>query len=145
MSVPIPIKPTRRRAYVRNVDLLREIAASKTKGKINNELAKMLMMMSDKFFSKGNYRNYTFNDELRCEGLAALVYAVLRFNETRSQNPFAYLTTCLSNAGNKILNREKRQRVIRDELLVMHGARGSHTSELEYQIAEQKRIDDAKT
>ena len=94
---------------------------SKDHGQITNKLAKMYIMMCEKYAMKYNWRGYTYNDEMRNSAILQLTYVGLRFNEAKSQNPFAYYTAAITNSFCRVLNTEKRNQNIRDDILEMNG------------------------
>jgi len=94
---------------------------SKDHGQITNKLAKMYIMMCEKYAMKFNWRGYTYNDEMRNSAILQLTYVGLRFNEAKSQNPFAYYTAAITNSFCRVLNSEKRNQNIRDDILEMNG------------------------
>jgi hypothetical protein len=100
---------------------------SKDHGQITNKLAKMYMMMCEKYAMKFNWRNYTYNDEMRSSAILQLTYVGLRFNESKSNNPFAYYTAAITNSFCRVLNTEKRNQNIRDDILVMNELNPSWT------------------
>jgi len=55
------------------------------------------------------------------QAIMQLCGVILQFNEARSSNPFAYSTTCVDNAFIRILNIEKRNQQVRDDLLEKQG------------------------
>lgn len=94
---------------------------SKDHGQITNKLAKMYIMMCEKYAMKFNWRGYTYNDEMRNSAILQLTYVGLRFNEAKSANPFAYYTAAITNSFCRVLNSEKRNQNIRDDILEMNG------------------------
>lgn len=94
---------------------------SKDHGQITNKLAKMYIMMCEKYAMKFNWRGYTYNDEMRNSAILQLTYVGLRFNEAKSQNPFAYYTAAITNSFCRVLNTEKRNQNIRDDILEING------------------------
>jgi hypothetical protein len=100
--------------------MLEQVLLSRAAGKINDPLARMFILLVERFFSRANYRFYTYCDEMKSEALMQLSYAALKFDPEKSSNPFSFYTTVIANAGNRILNREKKVRLIRDEILVEH-------------------------
>jgi len=94
---------------------------SKDHGQITNKLAKMYIMMCEKYAMKFNWRGYTYNDEMRNSAILQLTYVGLRFNEAKSANPFAYYTAAITNSFCRVLNTEKRNQNIRDDILEMNG------------------------
>jgi hypothetical protein len=100
---------------------------SKDHGNITNKLARMYIMMCEKYAMKFNWRGYTYNDEMRNSAILQLTYVGLRFNEAKSANPFAYYTAAITNSFCRVLNSEKRNQTIRDDILEMNGLNPSWT------------------
>jgi hypothetical protein len=94
---------------------------NKDHGQITNKLARMYIMMCEKYAMKYNWRGYTYNDEMRNSAILQLTYVGLRFNEAKSANPFAYYTAAITNSFCRVLNSEKRNQNIRDDILEMNG------------------------
>lgn len=105
---------------------------SKDHGKMTNELAKMFMKLCERYGTRGNWRNYSYNDEMRNQALFQLSQVALKFDESKSQNPFAYLTAIVNNSFTKVLNTEKRVQRIRDDILEANGVNPSHTRQGEW-------------
>jgi hypothetical protein len=103
---------------------------SKDHGKITNKLARMYMMLCEKYAMKFNWRGYTYNDEMRNSAILQLTYVGLRFNEAKSSNPFAYYTAAITNSFCRVLNTEKRNQNIRDDILEMNGLNPSFTRQM---------------
>jgi hypothetical protein len=93
----------------------------KDHGNITNKLARMYIMMCEKYAMKFNWRGYTYNDEMRNSAILQLTYVGLRFNEAKSANPFAYYTAAITNSFCRVLNTEKRNQNIRDDILEING------------------------
>lgn len=100
---------------------------SKDHGQITNKLARMYIMLCEKYAMKFNWRGYTYNDEMRNSAILQLTYVGLRFNEAKSSNPFAYYTAAITNSFCRVLNTEKRNQNIRDDILEMNGLNPSWT------------------
>jgi hypothetical protein len=94
---------------------------SKDHGQVTNKLARMYIMMCEKYAMKFNWRGYTYNDEMRNSAILQLTYVGLRFNEAKSANPFAYYTAAITNSFCRVLNTEKRNQNIRDDILELNG------------------------
>lgn len=110
---------------------------SQDHGKITNRLALMFMKLVERYSQRGNWRGYSYIDEMRSQALLQLSVMGLKFNEARSDNPFAYYSVMVSNAFTHILNLEKRTQVIRDDLLVMNGVTPSMTRQIENSMAQK--------
>ena len=103
-------------------------------GTMTNKLAKMFMMMCERYGNKWNWRGYTYNDEMKSQALVQLAQVGLQFDESKSQNPFAYYTATITNSFTRVLNTEKKSQNIRDDMLEMNGYRSSHTRQLNSHI-----------
>lgn len=104
---------------------------SKDHGKITDKLARMFIMLCEKYAMKFNWRGYTYNDEMRNSAILQLTYVGLRFNEAKSSNPFAYYTAAITNSFCRVLNTEKRNQNIRDDILEMNGLNPSYTRQMQ--------------
>jgi hypothetical protein len=51
----------------------------------------------------------------------------LQFDESKSQNPFAYYTAAITNSFTRVLNIEKKMQNIRDDILEQNGLNPSYT------------------
>lgn len=108
-------------------------------GKITRTLALMFMKLVERYSQRGNWRGYTYNDEMRSQALLQLSQVGLQFDESRSENPnpFAYYTVTVTNAFTHILNTEKKNQNIRDDMLIMHGVSPSMTRQVENSLSQQ--------
>jgi hypothetical protein len=104
---------------------------SKDHGQITNTLAKMYLEMTNRFSTKFNWRGYTYIDEMRGSAVLQLTYVGLRFNEAKSDNPFAYYTAAITNSFCRVLNTEKRSQNIRDDILEMNGMNPSFSRQMQ--------------
>jgi hypothetical protein len=104
---------------------------SKDHGHLTNKLARMYMMLCEKYAMKYNWRGYTYNDEMRSSAILQLTYVGLRFNEAKSANPFAYYTAAITNSFCRVLNTEKRNQNIRDDILEINGMTPSFSRQMQ--------------
>lgn len=104
-------------------------------GSITSPLAIALMKLVERYGSRGNWRGYSYNDEMRSQALMQLCQSALQFDESRTQNPFAYLTTIVTNSFTKVFNQEKKAQTIRDDLMVSMGQAPSMTRQVEHDMA----------
>ena len=100
---------------------------SVTHGRTNERLAGMYLKLCERYSMRGNWRGYTYVDEMRGQALLQLSQIGLQFNEAKSENPFAYYTAAINNSFTRVLNLEKRNQNIRDDLLQEEGLDPSFT------------------
>jgi len=100
---------------------------SKDHGEMTRTLARMFMKLCERYATRSNWRGYTYNEEMRGQALLQLSQIGLQFDESKSQNPFAYYTAAITNSFTRILNIEKKMQNIRDDILEMNGLNPSWT------------------
>ena len=107
--------------YLSNKELLASVKEAKEKGVMTDKLARMLQLLCSKYAKKGNFVNYSYNDDMQSYAMMMLVRTWNSFNPEKSNNPFAFFTQCIKNSFIQYLNHEKRHRTIRDGLLIDQG------------------------
>lgn len=100
---------------------------SDTHGKMTPQLARALILLTDRIGSKGNFRGYTYLEDMKGSALMQLSQVGLQFNELKSDNPFAFYTRVIQNSFIRVLNNEKKVRDLRDDILQDAGAPPSST------------------
>jgi hypothetical protein len=100
-------------------------------GKMTNTLAMMYMKLCERYGTRANWRGYTYNDEMQSQALMQLSQIGLQFDESKSDNPFAYYTAAITNSFTRILNIEKKNQAIRDDLLEVNNMMPSFTRQNE--------------
>ncbi len=108
-----------------------------TQGKITNSLAMMFMKLCERYGTRANWRGYTYNDEMQSQALMQLSQIGLQFDESKSENPFAYYTAAITNSFTRILNLEKKNQTIRDDLLEQNNMMPSFTRQNDNQYNSQ--------
>ena len=100
---------------------------SRDHGTMTRKLATMFMKLCERYATRSNWRGYTYNEEMRGQALLQLSQIGLQFDESKSQNPFAYYTAAITNSFTRILNLEKKNQNIRDDMLEQAGLNPSWT------------------
>jgi len=117
-------------------------AFSLNHGKATNKLALMWMKLCDRYATRGNVRGYTYNDEMRGQAILQLAQIGLQFDESKSANPFAYYTAAVTNSFVRVINIEKRNQNIRDDILEMNDMNPSYTRQAqgEWEAAQKREV-----
>ena len=110
---------------------------SKDHGRITENLGKMFLTLSERYSQKSNWRNYSYLDEMRGQAILQLSQIGLQFDESKSSNPFAYYTSAVTNSFTRILNLERKNQNIRDDLLEFEGLTPSITRQNSEHFAEE--------
>lgn len=105
-------------------------------GTITNKLGTMYLKLVERYSHRANWRGYTYVDEMRGQALLQLAQIGLQFNEAKSDNPFAYYTAAVNNSFTRVLNIEKRNQTIRDDILIEQG----HLPSYGRQIAHEEQL-----
>jgi hypothetical protein len=98
----------------------------------------MMMMLCHRYSMRSNWRGYTYVDEMRSHALVQLSQIGLYFDESKSQNPFAYYTAAITNSFTRVLNLEKRNQNLRDDLLQQAGQTPSFTRQMDDEALQRK-------
>jgi hypothetical protein len=111
-------------------------------GKMTNKLALMYMKLCERYGTRANWRGYTYNDEMQAQALMQLSQIGLQFDESKSDNPFAYYTAAITNSFTRILNIEKKNQNIRDDIMEMEGMMPSYTRQNKNEMEQQKDMEE---
>ena len=87
------------------------------------EYGSFIARRNGKVYLTGN----TYRDEMQCTALMQLSQVGLQFDENKSNNPFAYYSSVLGNAFTRVLNLEKKNQSLRDDILEQAGLMPSFT------------------
>jgi hypothetical protein len=110
---------------------------SKEHGRITENLGKMYIKLSERYAQRSNWRGYTYVEEMRGQAVLQLSQIGLQFDESKSENPFAYYTAAVTNSFTRVLNLEKKNQNIRDDLLEIAGLTPSLTRQTQAEFAEE--------
>jgi hypothetical protein len=110
---------------------------SKDHGYTTENLGLMFMMLAERYAQRGNWRGYTYIDEMKGQAILQLSQVGLQFDESKSENPFAYFTSVVNNSFTRILNLEKKNQNIRDDLLEDSGYTPSSTRQSQDLFADE--------
>ena len=110
---------------------------SKDHGRITENLGRMYIKLSERYAQRSNWRGYTYIEEMKGQAILQLSQIGLQFDESKSENPFAYYTAAVTNSFTRILNLEKKMQNIRDDLLEENGLTPSMTRQSSQEFAEE--------
>lgn len=127
--------------YLKNKDLLAEIIKCKETGVLSETLAGAFLKLAQRYGTKPNFASYTFREDMVADAALNLCQNWHKFDETRFTNAFAYYTQAVHNSFIQYLNKEKRHRMIRDELLTEAGLSASWS----YQDEQNRKSKDDKS
>ena len=106
---------------------------SQSHGNMTDKLARMFMLLVERYSQLSNWRGYSYIDEMKGQSLLQLSSMGLQFNEAKSDNPFAYYTQSIYHAFTRVQNLEKKNQNIRDEILIDSGQTPSFSKQIEHE------------
>ncbi|MGL6051363.1 MAG: hypothetical protein ACRC16_15475 [Aeromonas salmonicida] len=115
---------------------------SNTHGSITDKLARMCMLLVDRYSQRANWRRYSYLDEMMGQSLLQLSDMALQFDEAQSNNPFSYYTRVLQNSFTRVLNTEKKMQRAKDEILISRGQTPSFGRQLEHEAEQRANRED---
>jgi hypothetical protein len=115
--------------YVTNAQLMEAIAADKAGRTMpappSTRLAKYLYMIAERYSYSPSFAGYSFREDMVSFAVVNLMANWYKFDPEKSDQPFSFYTTAVYRSFLQYLADEKKQREIRDELLVDSGANPS--------------------
>ena len=124
--------------YVNNKDFLNALVAykkacdvakenNKPDPQIPNYVGECFLKIAEHLSRKPNFISYSFRDEMISDGIENCLMYFRNFDETKSTNPFAYFTAAVTNSFVRVINIEKRNQNIRDDILEINGMNPSYS------------------
>lgn len=116
-----------RKAYVTNAQIMEAWYEAKELGVLTDKLASCLVLIAERYSYHPWFAGYSFREDMVCHAVVNLCAHWHKFNPEKQAipNPFAYYTTACYRSFLAYLADEKRERDIRDELLIEAGANPS--------------------
>ncbi len=110
--------------YINNPDFLQAmidyrgaVAEAKSGGKMKPQvppyIGECFMKIATRLSHKPNFINYSFRDEMICDGIENCMQYIDNFDPEKSKNPFAYFTQIIYFAFLRRIDKEKKQLYIK--------------------------------
>lgn len=112
-----------------------------SQGKITDKLAMMFLKLVERYSQKGNWRGYTWLEDMKGQALMQLIDTALKFDESKSQNAFAYYTCIVTNSFRGTLNSEDKVSTIKNKLMIESGYSPSHNFQLDHESGSYHNYD----
>ena len=138
--------------YLSNENLLREISLSRERLRSANisltpaealtpALVQAINLLVDGVAIRPNWRNYSYIEDMKAEARYLLCRNALKFDETKTQNPFSYYTQIVWSSFLNYLDNEKNVGRIRDALLEKQAAMPSFRRQQEDQDEQRQNCE----
>lgn len=80
---------------------------------VSNYIADCFMKISERLSYSPNFVNYTFKDEMICDGIENCLLYMHNFNPEKSKNPFSYFTQIIYFAFLRRIQKEKKHQYVK--------------------------------
>lgn len=131
--------------YLTREQLIREIIASKKRFRESNmprtpaecftpNLTNYLQLMVNRYANKGQWRGYSYIDDMKSEALLTLCQNAFKYDETRYDNPFGYYTQIIKYCFITCLEKEEIVRDIKDSLWESIGMTPSYARQIKNEM-----------
>ena len=91
------------------------------KPKISEYIGECIYKIATRLSTKPNFINYSYRDELICDGIENCLQYIENFNEEKSNNAFAYITQIIYFAFLRRIQKEKKQQAIKQKAIMESG------------------------
>jgi hypothetical protein len=97
--------------------LVNEHTGEGQKPEIPPYVGRSILMIANRLSLKPNFINYSYREEMICDGVENCITYINNFNPDRTNNPFAYFTQIIYFAFLRRIQREKKQVYIKHKSL----------------------------
>lgn len=125
-------KTKTRKIYLNNEELLKDlreykearlkaIAEGNPEPQIPNRLGAAIILIANKLAHHKSFCNYTYLEDMVGDGIENCIRCLRNFDPDKSSNPFAYFTTILWYAYVRVIKKEKKHSIIKNQLIKNSG------------------------
>lgn len=130
--------------YISNKELLAEVIRCKQKGVCSDVLGQYFITLAKRYSGHWRFSGYSYKDEMASDAILTLVTYWDRFNEEKSDNPFAYYTQICTNAFIQYISKEKRQSDVKNSLIAENGGEAMGWGEIDMDDGDVSEVYDSR-
>ena len=93
----------------------------KTKPPVTDYIGSCFLKIANHLSYRPNFINYTYKEDMISDGIENCLQYVSNFDPTKSNNPFAYFTQIIYYAFIRRIQKEKKQTIIKQKLIMKSG------------------------
>ena len=97
------------------------IADGKEPPRVSEYIGECIYKIATRLSTKPNFINYSYRDEMICDGIENCLQYINNFNPDKSQNAFAYITQIIYYAFLRRIQKEKKQAAIKHKAIMNSG------------------------
>ena len=91
------------------------------KPKISEYIGECIYKIATRLSTKPNFINYSYRDEMICDGIENCLQYIENFNEEKSNNAYSYITKIIYFAFLRRIQKEKKQQAIKQKAIMESG------------------------
>ena len=91
-------------------------ANGETPPQMSNYIGECIYKIATRLSTRPNFINYTYRDEMICDGIENCIQYIKNFNVEKSNNAFAYITQICYYAFLRRIQKEKKQVFIKQQM-----------------------------
>ena len=109
-------------AIIAHNDKCKEATESgEDKPRVTEYIGECIYKIATRLSTKPNFINYSYRDEMICDGIENCLQYIENFNGEKSQNAFAYVTQIIYFAFLRRIHKEKKQAAIKQRSITQAG------------------------
>ena len=97
------------------------VANDEEKPRVSEYIGECIYKIATRLSTKPNFINYSYRDEMICDGIENCLQYINNFNEEKSRNAFAYITQIIYFAFLRRIQKEKKQAAIKQKSIEQAG------------------------
>ena len=97
------------------------LANDEDKPRVSEYIGECIYKIATRLSTKPNFINYSYRDEMICDGIENCLQYINNFNPEKSQNAFAYVTQIIYFAFLRRIHKEKKQAAIKQRSIEQAG------------------------
>ena len=97
------------------------IKEGKEPPRVSEYIGECIYKIATRLSTKPNFINYSYRDEMICDGIENCLQYLDNFNPAKSNNPFAYFTQIIYYAFVRRIQKEKKQAAIKHKAIMNSG------------------------
>ena len=92
-----------------NIACKEALANDEDKPRVSEYIGECIYKIATRLSTKPNFINYSYRDEMICDGIENCLQYINNFNPEKSKNPFSYFTQIIHHAYVRRITKEKKQ------------------------------------
>ena len=88
---------------------------------VTNYIGECFLKIANHLSYRPNFINYTYRDDMISDGIENCLQYMSNFNPDKSNNPFAYFTQIIYYAFIRRIQKEKKQTIIKQKMIMKSG------------------------